>query len=337
MKKFLFALLLSLLAVSGAHAACSFKSGSAVNTSISLPSTLNVLSDTPNGTILWSRDWLSSGSYNINCSGSGVVAGTLASGIGTSVDGFTNAKGYDSVFATNVPGIGISVYWCNTAVASCNRNYADVTPIPSLPASWGTISGSSYNSPTSWSVQLVKTGAISPGPLSAGGVSTISYMGLVIATLMITGGTPVATLGCQINPTNITVALPTVMKHDFTDSSPTPTGTSKATPFNISLACDAGVQVLYKIDGTQTGSDTNVLANSTGSGMAQGIGVQLLQGDPGSNSPVPIGQSVTYGSRTAGSGPMNIPLVATYYKTVPIANVVPGIVSVTATFTVLYQ
>lgn len=334
MKKSILPGLVLMFAASGAQASCWFVSGSAPNGTIPLPATLRIPSDSPNGTVLWSSGWRPFGNFDINCLGTGVVAGTLASGIGAAVPGYVNASGYNSVFATNVPGIGISVYWCNQT--SCNPDYNHVTPIASLPQSWGTISAPTYNLPSSWWVQLVKTGPVSPGAVSVGGgLSSIRYYETTVANLAITGATSISAIGCQLNPTNITVPLPTVTKDDFTDASPTPTSTSKATPFNISLLCDADVQVRYEIDGTQTA--TNVLANSTGGGMAQGIGVQLLQGDPGSADPVPLGQYVAFQGRTASSGPVSIPLVATYYKTVPIASVVPGNVMVTATFTVLYQ
>lgn len=343
MKKRVFVLLclVLLLASPLARADCSFNSAGAAGATIALPATLSVPSDTPNGTVLWSSGWIQSGSFDIKCSGSGVVSGTLAGGIGAAVPGFANAGGYSSVFATSVPGIGISVYWCNMGASSCNTSYNNVTPVPSLAASWGTINVTDvqyyyYNLTSSWWVQLVKTGTIAPGTLSVAGTSSIAYFGLPVASLTVVGNPSVVTLGCQISPTNITVTLPTVNMNDFTGSSPTP-GSSAPVPFNIGLTCDSGVQIVYEIDGTQTGTDTNVLANATGSGMAQGIGVQLLQGGPGSDSVMPIGSFVTYGNRTGGSGVVNIPLAARYYRSAPVAGLVPGLVSVTATFTVLYQ
>lgn len=345
MKKLLFLLLCQILLLASplAQADCTFVSGGAVGTTIALPARLGVPSDTPNGTVVWSSGWTGSQSFHLRCSDSGVVSGTLAGGIGGAVSGFANARGYPSVFATNVPGIGISVYWCNRG-ANCNTNYNNVTPIPSLAASWGIVDVNAegvpyfyYDLMSSWWVQLVKTGTITPGTLSVAGRSSIAYFGLPSANLMVAGNTLVQTLGCQISPTNITVALPTVNTHDFSDSSPT-LGSNISAPFNISLTCDAGVQVVYEIDGTLTGTGAdNVLANATGSGMARGIGVQLLRGGPGSDSVMPIGTSIAYGNRTSGSGSVNIPLTARYYRTAPVASLVPGLVSVTATFTVLYQ
>jgi type 1 fimbria pilin len=314
-----------LLASQSAQADCWFRSGGASEATITLPATLSVPSDALDTPPQWNSGLLTFANFNAACTGVGDVRGTLAAGIGAAVPGFT------SVFATNVPGIGISVRWCN-GTATCNP-----TSVPNINAQTAPGGGNIYNFPSTWSVQLVKTGVVTPGVLSVPGTTFVTYQAMPIARLTIAGSATVKTTGCQITPLNITVDLPRITKSDFTDASPTPVGSNKSKPFDISITCDPGVQVLYEIAGTQTGTGTNVLANSTGSAMARGIGVQLLQRNPGSTTVVPIGSYVTYGARTGGSGPVNIPLTATYYRTAEASGIVPGRVSVTATFTLLYQ
>jgi type 1 fimbria pilin len=76
---------------------------------------------------------------------------------------------------------------------------------------------------------------------------------------------------------SIDVRLPTVAKTDF-DASPIPLANDKAKAFNINLLCDSGVKVSYQVDGTQTSAGGgNVLANSSGKGMASGVGVALFR------------------------------------------------------------
>jgi type 1 fimbria pilin len=83
---------------------------------------------------------------------------------------------------------------------------------------------------------------------------------------------------------SIDVRLPTVAKTDF-DASPIPRANDKAKAFNINLLCDSGVKVSYQVDGTQTSAGSNVLANSSGKGMASGV----FKGDLSSTTQLQLG------------------------------------------------
>ncbi|MCY1270014.1 Fimbrial protein [compost metagenome] len=318
-------------------AGCSFEPGYSKSVAnINLPATLSVPRDAPNGTELWSSGWMSFSGPSLTCNSSGNVAGGLAAGIGAPVPGYTS-NGFSSVFASNVPGIGISVFWCNQVIGSCNPDYTKVTPIASL--AWA-VGPTQYPLKTNWWVRLIKTGDIDPsaGPLTIGGKSTISYIDRQVAELTLSGASVVGTRGCEmLSAQNIDVRLPPVAKTDFSDAAPTPPDNGKATAFTIRLQCDKGVKVSHQIDGTQTQGGSNVLANASGADMAEGVGVRLYYGDVSSTTPVELGQK-RFMKLTDNDMPMPIELAAKYHKTVPrAADIKAGRVSTIATFTMFYE
>ncbi|MCY1227522.1 hypothetical protein D9M72_397920 [compost metagenome] len=72
--------------------------------------------------------------------------------------------------------------------------------------------------------------------------------------------------------------------------------------------------------------------------MAEGVGIQLYEGDASSGKVVALATPIDYGSRTSVSTQsVRIPLVARYFRIVPASSIKPGQVSVTATFTLAYQ
>ncbi|MNN33505.1 F17a-G fimbrial adhesin precursor [compost metagenome] len=193
---------------------------------------------------------------------------------------------------------------------------------------------------TSWWVRLIKTGDIdtSAGPLTIGGISTISYAGLQVAELTISGASIAGTRGCEmVSATNIDVRLPTVAKTDFSDASPTPADNGKAAAFTIRMQCDKGVRLSHQFDGTQTQGGSNVLANASGADMAEGVGVRLYSGDVSSTTPIELGQK-KYMGLIGEDMPISIPVAVRYYKTVPrAADIKAGRVSTIATFTMYYE
>ncbi|MDV3444036.1 hypothetical protein R0G64_32480, partial [Pseudomonas otitidis] len=56
---------------------------------------------------------------------------------------------------------------------------------------------------------------------------------------------------------------------DFTG----PGSTARPTNFQIPLECDPDIRIHYRVDGLKAAD--SVLQNSTGAGMAKGVGVQL--------------------------------------------------------------
>ncbi|MBB4868260.1 type 1 fimbria pilin [Pseudomonas nitritireducens] len=332
-------LLLTLLCAPTALAAvCTFQSGNAsVMANLALPTTLSVPRNASNDTVLWDSGWRGYASTNITCNSTGNVRGGHAGGIGAEVPGFTS-NGFPSVFQTNVPGIGISVFWCNNATASCNPDPTKITPLPSL--AWS-VQAARYPLNTNWRVRLIKTADIdaSAGTVSVAGMSYIYYADLGISTLTITGASQITGLGCEVSADsrNIDVHLPTIAKTDFEESS-IPRANDKAKAFKINLLCDSGVKVSYQIDGAQTTGDGNVLANASGTGMATGVGVTLFKGDLSSVTRLPLATRFLQTTTSTGNQSVSIPLTARYYRTAGSAAAMgSGLVSTAATFTLTYE
>ncbi|MBB4862542.1 type 1 fimbria pilin [Pseudomonas nitritireducens] len=335
-------ILILLLALCGAPSAlaavCTFQSGSAsVMASLALPATLSVPRNAGNGTVLWDSGWRAYASTSITCNSSGNVRGSHAGGIGAAVPGFTS-NGFPSVFQTSVPGIGISVFWCNMGTASCNPDPTRITPLPSL--AWN-VSATRYPLSNNWRVRLIKTADIdaSAGRVSVAGLSSIAYVDLGVATLTLTGASQITGLGCEVNADsrNIDVRLPAIDKGDFADS-PIPRNNDKARVFQINLQCDSGVKVSYQIDAARATGDGNVLANAGGSGMATGVGVALFKGGLSSTARLPLATRVLQLNTASDHLPVSIPLTARYYRTAGSAAAMgAGLVSTTATFTLFYE
>ena len=112
--------------------------------------------------------------------------------------------------------------------------------------------------------------------------------------------------------------------------------TFSPTPFNIALTCSTGVKVSYQIDGVSSvySQSNGILNNSTGAGMATGMGVQILDGT-GANPPMPLSTKKLAFTTSSSNQPVSIPLVAQYYKTA--MSISPGQVQVQATFSMYYE
>ncbi len=337
-------LLLCLLVAPATHAAttCAFQTGSVAAGNVVLPATLSIPRNATRGTILWDSGQRLVGSNTVRCLGPGQTIGHHAAGIGMAVPGFTGIGGRSTVFETNVPGIGVSLFWCH--MTDCTNDPAASIPLPSFASSPGwAIATGVYHLKNHWRALLIKTGDIdvSPGTITIDGLSSISYVDQVLSTMTLTGSTQVTGLGCEVNPSslNIDVLLPTISKEDFSAALPNPPGDRAARAFSIDLLCDRGVKVNYLIDGVRSGAASNVLANADGQGMATGIGVQLFQGDASSSTVLALGSKVMHVKTATHDGvPVTIPLAAKYYRTAAsIAAIGPGRVSTTATFTLTYE
>lgn len=334
-------LLIALSWVPSALAAegCTFQKGNqAVPATVALPSTLSIPRNASNGTPLWDSGWKGFSGAAIDCAVQGKVRGTHAGGIGAAVPGHTS-NGFPSVFATNVPGIGVSVFWCNQPLGNCNPNPTQITPLPSL--NWPVAAPTKYPLNTNWRVRLIKTDDIdvSAGAVTVGGTSAVSYSELVVTTLSLTGSSQITGLGCEMNADSrsIDVRLPTIAKTDFEDS-PIPRANDKAKTFSINLLCDSGVKVSYQVDGTQTSAGSNVLANSSGKGMASGVGVTLFKGDLSSITQLPLGAKLLNNTTSSGNTRVKIPLTARYVRTAASPSAMgSGLVSTTAFFTLFYE
>lgn len=141
-----------------------------------------------------------------------------------------------------------------------------------------------------------------------------------------TGDITVRTQTCTVSNKTINVSLGDYNISDF----PSIGSVSNSKPFNVALNCDDGANVSIRIDGTSVSGIQGVVALSSGSGAAEGVGVQILNS---SNEPVTIGQAWQVAAVTT-KGSLSIPLNGRYYR---IGDVTEGAADAIATFTMIYS
>lgn len=317
---------LLLLAIAGrARADCDYTNQPGTVTftpppTITLPDSLSV------GAVLWTSAPIVPANYpRLTCSGntsSGVVnqAGTPAGGDNT-------------LFPTNVPGLSYRLLHPDTT-----------SPLHVYPNE--IIAAGTYNFSVATALQLVVTGTIAPGSVFNGGqiaqwnidmCNGIYFLGNcwgqrstnaveVFNSSSIRFVAPTCTIA--VDPTVVT--LPVVITSNFN----APGSVAGQTSFNVQLNCPstavgANLAITLATNSPVTGA-TGVIANTTGSGFAKNVGVQVLDGN---GNPVSFTTAIPAGTATAGS--FNIPLNARYYQTgAPVSG---GNVKATATYTITYQ
>lgn len=235
-------------------------------------------------------------------------------------------------FATNVPGVAL-------VVTASPVQASDNSCLRCGPGSTAGFEAVTVNYPTTsatstFSAKLVKTGPITPGPL--GTIQLMQFWWYIygktasvgpLSSLSFSGGN-VTVIACSVNTDSQTlnITLPTVS----TNALPSATATAGRTGFKINLSCQSGSNVSITLSTANAGAGTGVIAPSTGTGQAQNIGVQLLDG---SLSPVTFNSTKSLGATPNGT--LSIPYYAQYYRTgSPITS---GQVNATATYTLTYQ
>jgi type 1 fimbria pilin len=238
--------------------------------------------------------------------------------------GTTSSYMNGTLYTTNVAGISLLLTTTPNQITSSN-------------SSLGTMLYSATSLSTTFTAQLVKTGAVTPGTLnsisllyfknytSGYTVSSTQYGGLTL-----NAGTQVLTASCSVNTAsqNMTVTLPTVSSTALS----TPGSTAGRTPFNIDLTCQTGQTVSITMNTSNPATPTGVVAPTTGTGYATGAGVRILNS---ASSPITFGTAQSLGA--SPNGALTIPYYAQYYNTNSSGAVGAGKVSATVTFTMSYQ
>lgn len=310
----------ALLTASQAWATCT---GNGVSSTVALPASLTIARDLPTGSILYDTGWVGSSSAYVSCDPLETWSyGYAAPMIPTAGAG---------VYETGVQGIGVRTGWSNTlSVQPADITQSMIQTWPRVQQTLPNIKGV-YLPPALYRVQLIKTGDILPGIIAfQNPIATAVYGGVVATSANFTSTqVNIATAGCRVTNSNFTVSLPKASTQGFGGVG----STQGATAFNIPLVCDAGISVAYELDGPADASNApGVLANQAGSGMATGVGVQVLQG----NAPVTLGVvSSPYIRTTRDKEAVSIPMTARYYKTGPV--VISGSVNAIATLNMNYQ
>jgi type 1 fimbria pilin len=326
----LLALLLSLLPL-GASAAVNCN---ITNNTLSIGD-VSVSPSAPVGTVLGTSG---NAGITITCSGlpydnstQGRVV-TMQAGNLAPRDASDPPSGGGIAFATNVPGVALVV--TASPVQASDNSCLRCGPGSTAGFEAVTVTYPATSATSTFTAKLVKTGPITPGPL--GTIRLMQFWWYIygktasvgpLSSLTFSGGN-VTVIACSVNTDSKTlgVTLPTVS----TNALAAVGATAGRTAFKINLTCQSGSNVSITLNTANPGTGTGVIAPSTGTGQAQNIGVQLLDGG---FSPVTFNSTTSLGATPNGT--LSIPYYAQYYRTG--SPVTGGQVNATATYTLTYQ
>lgn len=165
--------------------------GNQATTTITLPATLSKARNGTDGAVLWDSGWVGTEISHVT-------------GCRDSVEdrawGYTSAKDkttVSGVYATNVTGVGVQLYWLNT-------NSQSPTPgegrshLVTWPATTDNLDQAQrFNMPARYYLRLIRTGAISPGKLVLSSpLAYTNYGSVRVAQLNISGSTTFSVASC---------------------------------------------------------------------------------------------------------------------------------------------
>lgn len=246
----------------------------------------------------------------------------------------------DSIYNTNIPGIGIRLY----REAENASNFSGYYPYQiQLNTNTSYRLASGY-----FSVEIIKTdtqtgsGALMPGRYSS--YHSNSHPGSPFLTSTVYGNTiTIASSSCAIQgASNQTITLPTVTKAAFTGIG----STQGNQAFNFNILCNGGNNntgfqeknsISLKFGFTQDTSNANVIINSApDSTKARGVGVQIVSDYQNNSQAIANGGNIQLGTVSSNEvAQYNVPLRARYYQTEN--TVTAGQVRAIATITIDYQ
>ena len=243
----------------------------------------------------------------------------------------------DSVYKTNVPGIGIRLY----RELEDGENFSGFYPYSSVFKRGVTYSlGAGF-----FVIEIVKTGeATGTGSLTQGLYSSYyvqGYPSYSMLTSTVTGDTiTITSSSCEIKSNaNKVVQLPTMKNTDFKGVG----STQGEQAFDINILCNGGknIQTPDKIsvsfDYETANNDNRVLKNIAPTNtQAKGVGTQLVSKYNNSNKVIAKGESLSLGTINASQTlSYTLPMVARYYQTDRV--VTAGEVKSIATVTIEYD
>ncbi|QSI33739.1 fimbrial protein [Variovorax sp. RKNM96] len=315
--------LVMLLGAQGAWAACTVTPGYVEKTVNMAMGRVLIPNDAAVGTMFKSQLFpLPSSVINKpwTCVGGGNVKGVMLQG--------TAVPGYDHVFTTAVPGVGIRL----------SRYFSD-TEVSYYPHDRSTTSDfGDFNAASRFQVELFKIATVTGnGPLAQGTYTqyySVADSKSVLTTNLLGEGITIITPSCSVDlgSRNILVEFGKVPQSNFKGRGTT-TGDRK---FNIKLNCKAGQNaqntVYLRMDATQDPSNEQGVLKITqaGSTTATGVGIQVVNDK---TVPVKFGEEALVGPSMDGS--YVLPYTARYFQTGD--KVTPGRANGTATFTLDYK
>ncbi|EXB27607.1 fimbrial family protein [Acinetobacter baumannii 1437282] len=247
----------------------------------------------------------------------------------------------NSIYTTNIPGIGIRLY----REAENASNFSGYYPYTRGGLRYGT----TYNlAPGYFVVEIIKiaeqtgSGALVPGQYSSYYIQGYATRPFLTSTVLANAIT-IASSSCELQGNiNKVVQLPTVMKSGFTGVG----STQGEQSFDLNILCNGGKnptgyeeknQISLDFDFPQDGTNNQVMSNTApNSTKANGVGVQLLWKYQNKNQVIRKGEKLDVGTVNSNQTVQyNIPLSARYYQTA--TNVTAGTVRAMATVTIQYD
>lgn len=235
------------------------------------------------------------------------------------------------VFQTNVPGIGFRAAWANNTSAQLTAGYL-MTPWHK--GSSTVIKGYGYPITIHAAIQFIVTGPVGNGTIDTSKlVADWKYDNRVIGELRFSSVPVNIQPGtCDLIEKNITVPLNDIGTDDFDVNNVSPVVSDDRFKIQIEK-CSQDVKVDYRF--TSSGSTgvtgNNILNIESGSGMAEGVGLQILDSN---NNVMVFDTDYTPVQKTTLNQNVTIPLKARYIK---IGSVKSGRVNSVATFEVYYR
>ena len=332
----LLACLALLLVGPEAHAGCS-PNGSLGTTQVSFPATIYVPPNAPDKAVLATTGPVAvtgatAGKQYANCTGSGSLYWQIAAAPVVA----------DRIGTTSVPGIGYTTSLSGGGFSS-DLNMDTQLNAANVP---GGLTTPKFTAQLYVTVNLVKTGPITPGKLSlnptgpgTAGRAGVFFAGdngqIVFDVKMASDASSVTSAACTVTSRSPSVPLDPIRASTLTGIG----STAGEKSFPITLDCpSAGTKVFITLTDNANPANTSTTLSLKSGSTASGVALQVLNaGEPvafGPDSSVPNnpGQWLV---GTSTSGPMNIPLSARYFQTD--TKVKAGTVNGVATFTMSYQ
>ncbi|WP_139853199.1 fimbrial protein [Acinetobacter pullicarnis] len=249
-------------------------------------------------------------------------------------------SGGDSVYSTNIPGIGIRLYREAINASNFSGYYPYARP---------TATNTNYFLADGYFVvEIIKTaaetgsGTLVPGRYSRyniKGSSTTPWLTSTVYGNAIT----IASSSCEIQGSiNRTIVLPTVNTAGFKGVG----STQGEQPFDMNILCNGGKnptgyeeknQISLTYDYSTEGSNNSVLQNTAPvAEKAKGVAIQLLWNYQGKNDVIKKGDKLVLGTLNSGTSiTYNVPMTARYYQSA--AKMTAGKVKAQATMMINYD
>jgi type 1 fimbria pilin len=287
-------------------AACSFVGADNNSTfTVTVPATLAVPKNTPNGTELFRSSPVKlSNVPGFTCSGDSW--------------GYYNSRG--ATAASDPSPIGTTgLGW-----RYIYQGYA----LPGHPSTWPISGGAGLNGSTA-ALQIVKIGTVTSGSISGGVIGTfrVGSNNLDVSRMSLSNAINITEVSCQTPSVNVALG-----KHRSSEFGAVGSITGQKS-FNIQLNnCPGGLGgISYRLDPVNTAFNAAQGILALNAGGAAGVGIQITDG---SNSSIGLG-TVKRFLTAPSSGNYSIPLRAAYYKT---SNTVTGgPANASLQFTITYQ